>query len=130
MTIETTLENIARQHLGLRTLAARNSDALDFHDHAVWSIEAALKAAFDAGKKQTPEQPDQPIEAAGQPCAAQAAYMGRQGEIEQLLSDLGEQLKNHAARAAEQPLNWGFAGDLGRVEQLLGEVVDGLSGRG
>ena len=46
-----TLEQIARQHLGLETLETRRSDQLDFHDLAVWSIEAALQAAFEAGKR-------------------------------------------------------------------------------
>lgn len=63
------------------------------------------------------------------PTAAQAAYMARQGKIEQLISDLRGQLKSHAARAAEQPNHYGFVGDLGRVEELLEEVVDGLRGR-
>lgn len=50
MTTEQTLETIARKHLGIETLETRKSDRLDFHDVAVWSIEAALKAAFEAGK--------------------------------------------------------------------------------
>lgn len=45
-----TLEQIARKHLGLETLQTRRSDQLDFHDLAVWSIEAALQAAFEAGQ--------------------------------------------------------------------------------
>ena len=49
MTPQQVIEIIARKHLGLTTLEARNSDSLDFHDLAVWSIEAALKAAYDAG---------------------------------------------------------------------------------
>jgi len=44
------LEQIARKHLGLETLNERKSDSLDFHDLAVWSIEAALKAAYEAGQ--------------------------------------------------------------------------------
>ena len=51
MTNQQALEQIARKHLGIDTLASRNSDRLDFHDHAVWSIEAALKAAFNAGQQ-------------------------------------------------------------------------------
>ena len=44
-----TLEDIANRELGVETLAVRNSDRLDFHDVAVWSLHAALKAAFEAG---------------------------------------------------------------------------------
>lgn len=51
MTTQQTLERIAQKHLGLETLAERKSDSLDFHDLAVWSIDAALKAAFEAGKQ-------------------------------------------------------------------------------
>ena len=40
---------IASEHLGISTLKTRNSDSLDFHNVAVWQIEAALRAAFDAG---------------------------------------------------------------------------------
>ena len=44
------LTEIARRHLGLQTLAARNSDSLDFHEVAVWSLRAALEAAFELGR--------------------------------------------------------------------------------
>ena len=46
-----TIEEIAKTTLGLGTLEKRNSDSLDFHDLAVWQIEAALEAAFLAGKE-------------------------------------------------------------------------------
>ena len=51
MTTQKTLEQIAQKHLGIDTLQTQNRDRLDFHDLAVWSIEAALKAAFEAGQK-------------------------------------------------------------------------------
>ena len=50
--------DIAREHLNIETLKPRRRDALDFHDVAVWSVKAALAAAFDAGAK-----------AASPPCA-------------------------------------------------------------
>lgn len=43
------LATIAREHLGITTLETRRSDALDFHDLAVWQIQAALEAAYRAG---------------------------------------------------------------------------------
>jgi len=48
---------IAREHLGITTLEARRSDALDFHDLAVWQIQAALEASYRAGAEaaQAPE---------------------------------------------------------------------------
>lgn len=57
-----TLDHIAQTILGLETLDTRNSDRLDFHDLAVWSIKAALQAAIDAGQqagkkpRQTPQK--------------------------------------------------------------------------
>jgi hypothetical protein len=43
------LAAIAKEHLRLETLETRRSDSLDFHEHAVWCIRAALEAAFLAG---------------------------------------------------------------------------------
>lgn len=48
---DTTLAEIAARHLHLETLETRNSDSLDFHDVAVWSIRAALEAAYEAGRQ-------------------------------------------------------------------------------
>jgi hypothetical protein len=45
------LAYIAREHLSIPTLASRKADSLDFHNVAVWQVEAALKAAFDAGSR-------------------------------------------------------------------------------
>lgn len=44
------LQEIAARHLFLETLDTRNADSLDFHDVAVWSIRAALEAAYAAGQ--------------------------------------------------------------------------------
>lgn len=44
------LEVIARRHMRLETLATRGSDRLDFHEVGVWEIQAALQAAFEAGR--------------------------------------------------------------------------------
>ena len=43
------LAKIARDVLGIETLETRKSDEADFHDLAVWSIEKALQAAYEAG---------------------------------------------------------------------------------
>ena len=45
-----TLERIAAGHLGIETLVTRKSDSLDFHEVSVWSLKAALEAAFEAGR--------------------------------------------------------------------------------
>ena len=44
------IAQIAAEKLGLETLETRDSDDLDFSDQAVWMLEAALKAAFEAGR--------------------------------------------------------------------------------
>ena len=53
------LTAIARKHLDIRTLRTRMSDALDFHQVAVWQVKTALTAAFQAGAKAAcpPPQP-------------------------------------------------------------------------
>lgn len=53
--INTLLTEIARTHLGLPTLEDRHADSLDFHDLAVWSVKAALEAAFEAGRRAAKE---------------------------------------------------------------------------
>ncbi len=49
--IDQLLTEIAKKHLNLETLETRNSDSLDFHDVAVWSLKKALQEAYEAGKK-------------------------------------------------------------------------------
>jgi hypothetical protein len=50
--IEQLLTQIAQQHFDIETLETRRSDRLDFHDLSVWSIKAALAAAYQAGIEQ------------------------------------------------------------------------------
>ena len=45
------MTQIAQQYLRLETLETRHSDGLDFHDIAVWQIESALRAAFEASRQ-------------------------------------------------------------------------------
>jgi hypothetical protein len=47
------LAQIAKDELHLETLETRKSDSLDFHNCAVWSIKAALEAAYEAGQQST-----------------------------------------------------------------------------
>ncbi|WP_419798681.1 MAG: DUF6900 domain-containing protein [Terasakiella sp.] len=49
--IKLALSEIASNHLQIETLETRNSDSLDFHDVAVWSIKAALIEAFELGQQ-------------------------------------------------------------------------------
>lgn len=56
------LAAIAREQLLIPTLETRRSDVLDFHDVAVWQVEAALRAAFDAGRNAASQPPHQVTE--------------------------------------------------------------------
>lgn len=49
--IDTLLQQIAREHLRIDTLEARNQDQLDFHEVSVWSLQSALQAAYEAGRQ-------------------------------------------------------------------------------
>ena len=49
--VQRELTAIARRHLAIPTLAARNADHLDFHEVSVWAVESALKEAFELGQR-------------------------------------------------------------------------------
>ncbi len=46
---EALMLDIAKRHFSVETLDTRNSDGLDFHEAAIWSIRAALIDAYAAG---------------------------------------------------------------------------------
>jgi hypothetical protein len=48
-TLDELLATIAKETLHIDTLETRKSDSLDFHDVAVWSVKAALEAAYRSG---------------------------------------------------------------------------------
>jgi hypothetical protein len=50
------LERIARQYLHVETLAMRKNDRLDFYDTSVYSMQAALEAAYRAGQTSASQQ--------------------------------------------------------------------------
>ena len=51
-----TIEAIARKYLEIETLQTRCTDESDFHELAVWLIEAALIAAYNAGHEAAKEE--------------------------------------------------------------------------
>jgi len=57
-----TILAIAKKLLKLPTLETRRSDRLDFHDLAVWQIQEALEAAYNAGFKAAGGQMPDPSE--------------------------------------------------------------------
>ncbi|MFM9889605.1 MAG: DUF6900 domain-containing protein [Rickettsiales bacterium] len=50
ITKEQIFARIANEHLNIETLETRNSDGHDFHDVSVAGIQAALAAAYEAGR--------------------------------------------------------------------------------
>jgi hypothetical protein len=44
-------EEFARQRCGIPTLRTQNSDRLDFHEIAVWTLLNMMQDAYDAGFK-------------------------------------------------------------------------------
>lgn len=48
--VDAALEQIAREELGIETLAERGSDRLDFHDIGVAGLRAALWRAYEMGR--------------------------------------------------------------------------------
>ena len=52
------LSEIAFEFLDIPTLVTRKSDSHDFYNVAVWAVEAALKAAFEAGANSKHAKPE------------------------------------------------------------------------
>lgn len=50
MSRDAILTAIAAEHLGLETFDERRRDCLDFSHQSVWSLKAALEAAYEAGR--------------------------------------------------------------------------------
>jgi hypothetical protein len=48
---ESAIREIAKRELLIETLERRMRDALDFHEVSVWGVEAALIAAYEAGRE-------------------------------------------------------------------------------
>ena len=60
---------------------------------------------------------------------AAEAYEANRRDIILLVDLLKVELGRHAERAAAQPRDWGFAGDVGSVRRRIIEVLASLSGR-
>jgi len=54
------IDEIALRILGVTTLESRGRDEFDFYDLSVWTIKAALEAAYKAGLNDA--KPTKPIE--------------------------------------------------------------------
>ncbi|MET3371220.1 hypothetical protein ABIC89_000253 [Variovorax boronicumulans] len=58
---------------------------------------------------------------------ATAAYQAYSANITILLAKLDERQRDHAQRASKEPDNWGFAGDLGGLQQVLLDAVERIN---
>ena len=64
---------------------------------------------------------------ANQESTAWEAYQARQANISILLAALNDWLAVHSHKAASKPRHWGYAGDLGSVQEELERIVAMLS---
>ena len=60
---------------------------------------------------------------------AAACYAERHTEVQDLLKRIAFRLDVHRGCQAQEPANWGFAGDLGRVTEELAYVLASLGDR-
>ena len=58
---------------------------------------------------------------------AVGAYQARQANISILLAALNDKLALHSKWSAKQPRDWGYAGDLGNVQEGLERIVAGFA---
>lgn len=62
------------------------------------------------------------------PRGARSAYSARVAAVDALLDRLDVQMAAHRNVAGRYPEDWGYAGDIAHVEELLTEVVAFLGG--
>jgi hypothetical protein len=60
---------------------------------------------------------------------AAEAYATRHAECADLLKRIAARLEQHQEDQAQEPANWGYAGDLGRVTEELAYVLASLGDR-
>ena len=60
---------------------------------------------------------------------AAACYAQRHAEFEDLLKRITRRLAQHQQDQTQEPANWGYAGDLGRVTEELACVLASLGDR-
>jgi len=60
---------------------------------------------------------------------AAACYAKRHTESMDLLKRIASRLEEHQKDQAQEPANWGYAGDLGRVTEELAYILASLGDR-
>ena len=61
--------------------------------------------------------------------SAAACYAERHAECQDLLKRIARRLEQHKKDQVQEPANWGYAGDLGRVTEELAYVLASLVDR-
>lgn len=120
------LETIARNLLGIPTLACRNMDSLDFHELGVASIRDALSAAYAAGMKapKATTTKNRSKTNANRKRPVDAAYEQAHLAAQNLITRLSELLYEMPAPGnEEQPVDWGHVGSIEEVNRILSEVI-------
>ena len=56
-------------------------------------------------------------------------YAERHAEAQDLLERIAARLADHQKRQAQEPADWGYAGDLGRITEQLAYVLADLGDR-
>ncbi|MBI4904385.1 MAG: hypothetical protein HY820_12160 [Acidobacteria bacterium] len=60
---------------------------------------------------------------------AAACYAERHAECQDLLKRITARLEQHQNEQAQEPANWGHAGDLGRITEELAYILASLGDR-
>ncbi len=60
---------------------------------------------------------------------AAACYAARYTECQDILKRIAKRLERHQQEQAQEPANWGYPGDLGRVTEELAYVLASLGDR-
>ena len=60
---------------------------------------------------------------------AAARYAERHAECQDLLKRIASRLEQHQKDQAQEPANWGYPGDLGRITEELAYVLASLGDR-
>jgi hypothetical protein len=58
--------------------------------------------------------------------SAAGCYAARYAEAQDLLKRIAGRLDDHQKRQAQEPADWGYAGDLGRITEQLAYVLADL----
>ncbi len=58
--------------------------------------------------------------------SAAGCYAERHAQVQDLLKRIASRLADHQKRQAQEPADWGYAGDLGRITEQLAYVLADL----